>query len=421
MKQGNALVNFVMIALAVALAFYMGIYVYNSFSDPFTTTYAYEYVSNDAVEAEGLLVRWEQPFQKQTGIVDVIRGEGEKVGKNQIVALVHRDSKAVETQAELDQLETEIALLDYALSEGDTTTSSAHLDENILQSMVQLRSSAAINDYSSLEDQTLALKSQVLKRDFTYDENLDFSQLQLQRSQLISQYKSLKNQVSVSTSRIVASEPGTFSALVDGFEEVLTPETIQTITPSQLDQLRQQRMEDTGAPGKLVLSNQWYFVTVLAQEQAQRLKLGQSVLVGFSGDFSQDISMIVERIGEAENERCVVVLSSDSYLKETLLLRQQTAEIIYQRSTGLRVPKTCLRMITETHTDKESGQTVEEKILGLYTLVGGQAEFKKVEIQGEGADYYVVTPATEGSRALRAGDEVIVRATDLYDGKLLTY
>ena len=169
MKQGNALVNFVMIALAVALAFYMGIYVYNSFSDPFTTTYAYEYVSNDAVEAEGLLVRWEQPFQKQTGIVDVIRGEGEKVGKNQIVALVHRDSKAVETQAELDQLETEIALLDYALSEGDTTTSSAHLDENILQSMVQLRSSAAINDYSSLEDQSLALKSQVLKRDFTYD------------------------------------------------------------------------------------------------------------------------------------------------------------------------------------------------------------------------------------------------------------
>jgi hypothetical protein len=53
--------------------------------------------------------------------------------------------------------------------------------------------------------------------------------------------------------------------------------------------------------------------------------------------------------------------------------------------------------------------------------VGGQAEFKQVKIQGEGSDYYVVTPATEGSRALRAGDEIIVRATDLYDGKLLTY
>ena len=38
MKQGNTLVNFVMIALAVALALYMGIYVYRGFSDPFTTT-----------------------------------------------------------------------------------------------------------------------------------------------------------------------------------------------------------------------------------------------------------------------------------------------------------------------------------------------------------------------------------------------
>ena len=41
MKQGNALVNFVMIVMAIALACYMGIYVWNSFSDPFTTTYAH--------------------------------------------------------------------------------------------------------------------------------------------------------------------------------------------------------------------------------------------------------------------------------------------------------------------------------------------------------------------------------------------
>ena len=421
MKQGNALVNFVMIALAVALALYMGIYVYKSFSDPFTTTYAYEYVSNDAVEADGLLVRWEQVFQEQTGIVDVIRGEGEKVGKGQTVALVHRNSQAAEAQADLDQLEMEIALLDYALGQGETTISEARLDETILQSMVGLRASAAVNDYASLEDQTKVLKSQVLRRDFTYNENLDISQLQQQRRELVNQYKNLKNQISGSTSRITAQAAGTFSAFVDGYEELLTPETIQTIMPAQLDELRKRRMEESGAPGKLVTSNQWYFVAAISEEKAQKLKLGQSVLVGFSGDFSQDVSMIVERIGEVENQRCVVVLSSNSYLKETLLLRQQSAEIIYKRSTGLRVPKTSLRMITKTTTDEETGETVEEDILGLYALVGGRAEFKKVEIQGEGSDYYVVTPATEGSRALRAGDEIIVRATDLYDGKLLTY
>ena len=421
MKQGNTLVNFVMIALAVALALYMGIYVYRGFSDPFTTTYAYEYVSNDAVEAEGILVRQERVFQEQVGIVDVTRGEGEKVGKGQTVALVHKDSKAVETQAELDQLELEISLLDFALGQGDTSISTAHLDESILQSMVELRATAAVSDYSDLEDQVRALKSQVLKREYTYDENLDIGQLQQQRSELVNQYKDLKSQISGATSRITASEPGTFSALVDGYEELLTPETIRTITPSRLEELRKRKMDASAAPGKLVTSEKWYFTATLSSENAQRLSVGKTVLVGFSGDFSQDVSMLVELVSEPEDGRCVVVLSSDSYLRETLLLRQQSVEIIYKRSTGLRVPKTCLRMITKTTTDKETGETVEEEILGLYALVGGQAEFKKVEIQGEGSDYYVVTPATEGSRALRAGDEIIVRATDLYDGKLLTY
>ena len=43
MKQGNALVNFVMIALAVALACYLGIYAWDSFNDPYSTTYAYQF------------------------------------------------------------------------------------------------------------------------------------------------------------------------------------------------------------------------------------------------------------------------------------------------------------------------------------------------------------------------------------------
>lgn len=421
MKQGNALVNFVMIALAAALACYLGIYVWDSFNDPFTTTYAYEYVSSEAVEAQGFLARAERVFEPREGIVDVTRSQGEKVGKGQTVALVHRDSQAVEIQAEMDQLALEIALLDYALGEGDGEASAARLDETVLQSMVELRAAAAVNDYSQLEDQVQAVKSQVLKRDYTYGQDLDMSQLKQQRQTLVDQHKALRSQSAGATSRITAPEPGTFSPLVDGYESLLTPETIFTLTPSQLDALQDQRGADSGSPGKLVTSNLWYFVTTLSEADAQRLRAGNTVTVSFSGDFDQDVDMKVEQVGQAENGHCALVLSSERYLRETMLLRQQSAEILFERHSGLRVPKTSLRMVTKTTTDKDTGETVEENILGLYTVVGGQAEFKRVEIQGEGSDYYVVRPATEGSRALRAGDEVIVRATDLYDGKLLEH
>lgn len=421
MKQGNALVNFVMIVLAVALACYLGVYAWDSFNDPFTTTYAYEYVYADAVEARGFLARAERVFPAQSGIVDVTRAEGEKVGKGQSVALVHRDSQAVELQAQLDQLAQEIELLDYALGDGDTEASAAHLDETVLQSMAALRGSVAVNSYAQLEDQVQAVKSQVLKRDYTYGQGLEISQLQQRRQSLVSEYKTLKSQSGGATSRITAPEPGVFSAQVDGYETLLTTQSIFTLTPSQLDALPQQRTADEGAPGKLVTSNIWYYVTALEAGDANRLRAGNAVTVRFSGEFDQEVDMTVEQVGAEENGRCVLVLSSDRYLRESLLLRQQSAEILFAHYSGLRVPKTSLRMITKTSTDKETGETVEENILGLYAVVGGQAEFKQVEIQGEGTDYYVVRAATEGSRALRAGDEIIVRATDLYDGKLLEY
>lgn len=420
MKQGNALVNFVMVMLAVALACYLGFYVWEGFRDPFSTTYAYSYTANDSVEAEGFLVRDELVFPTQSGIVDVTRGEGEKVAAGKQVALVHRDSQAVAVQAQLDALQSEISLLDYALNQGDSA-SSARLDETILQSLVQLRSSAAVSDYSKLEDQVLEVKSQILKRDYTYGQDQDLTDLVQQRQSLAQQYQELKSRSAGATSQITAPVSGIFSALVDGYESLLTPENIFTMTPSQLDSLAKQNVAAESSPGKLVTSNDWYFVTALEQEDAARLTQGGSVTVSFSGDFNQDVSMLVEQVGEAENGRCTVVLSSDRYLSQTILLRSQSIEIVFQSYTGLRVPKTALRMVTKTVKDEQTGQETQVNTLGLYIVIGGQAEFKAVNIVTEGSDYYVVSSATQGSRALRAGDQVIVRATDLYDGKLLEY
>lgn len=421
MKQGNALVNFVMALLALTLACYLGIYIWNAFTDPFTTTYAYEYVAADSVEAEGFLVREEQAFPAQTGIVDVIRREGEKVAVGKSVARVHRDSQALAAQEQLDELSMEISLLDYALGAGDTYSSSARLDESILQSLVQLRSCAAVNDYSQLEDQVMAVKSQVLQRDYIYGQNLDLADLSAQRQALVQQYQALAAQNTSGTSTITAPAAGTFSAMVDGYEELLTPETVFTLTPSQLDELEKRQVSGNSSPGKLITSNQWYFVTALDEDSAQRLRVGSSYTVSFSGDFNQDVSMTVEQIGQGEEGRCAVVFSSTRYLSDTTLLRTQSVEIVFARYSGLRVPKLALRMITRTTTDSDTQEQVETNVLGLYAVVNGQAEFKAVEIVTEGTDYYVVRPATEGSRALRAGEEIIVRATDLYDGKLLEY
>ena len=421
MKQGKSVITFAMAAIAVALVIYFGFYVAKVFSEPYTTALAYTYTSNDSAEAVGILVRQETVLPAQTGIVDVTRSEGEKVGVGQSVAQVYRDSQAQTNQADLEALADQIQLLEYS-SDGGGVDSAAKLDENILQAVTALHAASGVGDYNQLEDQVRTLKSTVLKRGYVYGNGLGSEELTQKLNDLKSQYAALKQQTSSSTSSVRAPQSGVFSTLVDGYETAVTPQTVFQLTPSSLSALLAgQGKESGGGVGKLITATRWYFAAALPVSVAERLKEGSTATLRFTGDFDQDIDMRVDQIGEAEGDKSVVVFSTDRYLSQTTLLRQQTAELIFNSWSGLRIPKQALRMEKSTYTDKETGQEVQNNRLGVYALLGGRAEFKTVEVVTEGDDYYVVCSTTDESDALRAGDEVIVRATELYDGQLLEY
>ncbi len=421
MKQGKPVITVAIAAIAVALVIYFGFYVAKVFSEPYTTALAYTYTSNDSAEAVGILVRQETVLPAQTGIVDVTRSEGEKVGVGQSVAQVYRDSQAQNNQADLEALADQIQLLEYS-SDGGGVDSAAKLDENILQAVTALHAASGVGDYNQLEDQARTLKSTVLKRGYVYGNGLGAEELSQKLNDLKSQYAALKQQTSSSTSTIRAPQSGVFSTLVDGYETAVTPQTVFQLTPSSLSALLAgQGKEAGGGMGKLITSTRWYFAAALPVSVAERLKEGSTATLRFSGDFDQDIDMRVDQVSEAEGDKSVVVFSTDRFLSQTTLLRQQTAELIFNSWSGLRIPKQALRMEKSTYTDKETGQEVQNNRLGVYALLGGRAEFKTVEVVTEGDDYYVVRSTTDESDALRAGDEVIVRATELYDGQLLEY
>ena len=422
MKQGKPVITAVMAALAAALAIYFGFYVFDTFNDPFGTAPVYYYTVNDSVEAEGLLVRDEQVLATQEGIVELTRSEGEKVGAGQTVAMVYRDSQAQDDQAALEALDQEIALLQYAASESGDVESAAKLDEDILQAVVELRASVALEDYSQLEDQVLAVKSQVLKRGYTYGEGLTSADLTARLQDLRTQRSSLSGQSASATTRITAPQSGIFSSLVDGYESVLTTQSVFQLTPSSLRGLLEgDGVTAGGGLGKLICGYRWYFAAALPTDVAQRMREGGAAQVRFTGDFTQDVDMTVEQIGQEENGEQVVVFSSDRYLARTTLLRSQSVEIIFDSWSGLRIPKEALRMESYTYEDEETGEEKEASRLGVYVLLGGKAEFKTVKVVTEGSDYYVVEPTDATSGALRAGDEVITRAVGLYDGQLLEF
>lgn len=423
MKQGKSLITFVILAMAAVLSLYFGYYVFHVLNEPYRTTQAYTYTANDSVTAEGLVVREALLLPAQSGILEITRAEGEKVGKGQQVALVYRDSQAQASQAHIEEMEMDIQLLEEAIAQSGDLESAARLDEDILQAVVDLRASYALGDYTQLRTQAMTVKSNVLKRGYTYGDGLTSADLSARLRDLRTQLDVLTRQSASATTRITASVPGVFSSLVDGYESRLTPESVYQLTPTTLQELiANPAGEDGGSMGKLITSDTWYFAANLPAGAASRLEEGRTATLRFSGELNRDVEMKVERIGPTEDAVTLVVFSSNRYLTLTTLLRHQTVELIFESWSGLRIPKEALRLedVVLDSSDSSSGSSSAPPVTAtrtvVYALVNGRTESREVAIVHEGPDYYVVRPLGSGRKVLRDGDTIITQGTGLQDG-----
>ncbi len=426
MKQPTVITKVVMLMIFLAGMVYLIGAAWQIFTDPFSTIMTYEYTVDDVTEATGWLVRSEVVVPGQGAIVDVLPDQGEKVGAGQTVAVVYRDETALDRSRQRRALELKQQQLSYSLLRGDASWDNQRLDQSIADAIASLHASSASGDLTGLEDQCLTLKSLVLQREATYDGAASIDgMLQSTKAQI----DALDLAAGPDTTAITAPVAGNFSALTDGYESILTPAALENLTPLALEQLTEQTVsESTDAVGKLITDATWYFAVTVSEEVANRLVEGWSVRVRFARDWSGEVSMKTESISAPQNGQVAVVLSSTRSLADTSLLRRQTVELVFDSTTGVRVPKQAIRTIDVTALDPDTGEQVPtgEKQVGLYVLTGRQSEWRPVKILVDDGDYCLAESivsdnptASELKKVLRAGDEVIVAAADLFDGKVV--
>ena len=423
MKDRALGTKFLLALVTLGVLAYFGIQAFRYFTDPLATTAVYAYSVDRSVSLSGYVVRQELVLEDSGGLLRLQRTEGERVSAGGTVALVYSDQASLDRQTELASLEARLEQLQFAQQAAQGAEVSLKLDTQILQEIVDLRGALAADRLDKAETYGQDLRSLVLKRDYTYSETEDLSG---QITELSGQISALRAQAASSTRRITAPEAGLYSAVVDGYERVLTPDTLESLTPSTLTALQADESVRSEV-GKLILGDAWYYAAVVSEADAQTLSEGKSLHLRFSKSVEQDLPVSVYHVSGAESGRVVIVLRGTSYLPELTLLRQQSAEVILGSVSGIRVPREALR--AEKATLDENGQTVTTEQAGVYCLVGMEARFKPVEVVYSGDSFALVrsvydtaagdlTGAQEVAR-LRAGDQVIIAGRDLYDGKVL--
>ena len=424
MKNKTLGMKILLAVVTLGVLGYFAIQAVRYFGDPLTTTLAYPYEVQMTTALSGYVVREETVLPDDTsGLLQLQRAEGERVSAGGVIAVAYADQATLDRQQEIQSLETQIEQLQYAADAALGAEVSLRLDTQILQDIIDYRTALAADRLDQAEDCGQSLRSLVLKRDYTYSDTTDFS---AQVAELQSQLNQLCSQTGASTRRITAPQAGLYSAVVDGYETVLTPQALETLTPSQFSELEPDTSVSSTV-GKLILGDTWYYAAVMDQEEAQLLQESGSLQLRFAKGIGQDLDVSLTRVSEPEDGQVVAVFRGNTYLSELTLLRRQSAEVIRETESGIRVPIEAVRLVEETVTGEDGTETTVSRT-GVYCIVGLEARFKPVDVVYQNEEFALVRSSLEGADGmttaqeeirLREGDEVIVTARDLYDGKII--
>jgi len=384
MKRSDFFIRLTTGVIFLAVACYLGVSLYNAILNVFETTPAVRYSIGETLPAQGYIIRTETVLEESSVAVLPIVGEGEKVAAGQAIAVEYMSTSALEMASEIRSLRLRIAQLESYRGNDDAAS---------FDVIVELSAAVNSHDLRRLDELALNVEATIFSTE-------------TDTSALKSRLESLESR-NIGTRTVVAEMSGTFSNVVDGFEHI-TPDMLYYMSPLELKEQLSSPSNIRGT-GKLITDFKWYYAAIMDYDDAVQLSTGQTKTVQFYGTYNAEVDMVVESIGRREEGLCVVLFSSDRGLHEVTPLRELRADILLDIVTGIRVPMEAI------HLDNDSNTFI-------YIQTSGRAERVDVEIldpPGVIGDSYLVRDGEETGSPLRVDSIIIVKARDLFHGKVV--
>ena len=406
MKQGNKFLRVITVVLAVMVVSYILYNAIESASSGVATAQAVYYTASTGVYTEGFVIRQESAIPADYDLVLPTKAEGEKVAAGEEVALSFRTTAALERQQEIQTLENSVQQLETALGYQTSLTDGDAVAQRMIETAAEFSAQTARGNLAAAAQTGSTLKSLVLRQGAGAE---DDSALRGQISQLEAQLSQLEAGAAGDTAVVTASRAGYYSAACDGYETLLSPEYLETVTPDAFQSLWEQDPPQAPArtAGRLIDSPRWYYATLVDKAYMEDIQRGQTLTVVLGGEVNRELEMTVTRADRSGTEYGLLVLSSDWQLFEVSGLRVLQADVIFQSYSGLRVPKEAVCY------SEDSGSA------GVYVLVSGKAVWKNVELLYDNGENYIAALDQSSTDNLWPEDLILLDTNDLYDGKVV--
>ena len=232
MKKARISTLFTVLAL-IAVGIYILYQVTANLTQQIRTVDVLEVTVEDKISARGMFVREQLVVTAsgKTGTAEYLVQDGDKVSKGQKLAVLFEGDAARVAYSQADELEERLAAVEYAYSMITSGVDSQKMDQLIFDDIAAITESLSQGDAGRVGSDYSALQQLVVSRGATEDDKAAFEG---QISQLKQEIASYQKQYSGSSSSLRAPDSGYFTGGLDGYEAVLTPELLETVSPQEL-------------------------------------------------------------------------------------------------------------------------------------------------------------------------------------------
>ncbi|MBQ2686336.1 MAG: hypothetical protein IJF55_01210 [Clostridia bacterium] len=443
-QDKKKLASIIAVSLAVViLVIDIGYHTSKSLADGVNTLPVKENKYDAAINTSAYLVKDEQyVYSSMTGNVEYYIKSGSKVSKNEPLAGVYYKSggsySLIETLTRLNLMREAIVLASRQWDEATETSLDARINA-VYDSIYNCLADKRIGDADLYRE---SLRALLLAKE-VMNNNLSISSALKACDDAIS---AVREKVGYPVETVKLQSAGWFFSEIDGYEERIdldgalslsVKEAEKLFDPLYADEKEENPVVTTSAPeeaetpeegedseedsddpgldiykeksciGKIVESETFRAVCIVSSAETSKLSIGKRYQCRV-GDF--EVEMTLEKIiFEKGSDKRVLILSCNTQDPSHPFERITDISIIYASYKGFKIPTSAIREI--------------DGVYGVYIKRGFIVQFREVVPLFAENGMMIVTNDKERSsgsyKLIAQNDNVILKGTDLYDGKIL--
>lgn len=227
-------------------------------------------------------------------------------------------------------------------------------------------------------------------------------------SELSKVVSSMEKALGEPTRILVAEESGWFAYGVDGYETVVSAETVKNQDYASLAALfdKDRTVTPSGA-GRMITSHKVYAVAFMENEFASTFVIGRQYSVDVN---DKTLSLTLEKTMRQDGEGMTAMIFSTLSLTESLAMKRITnMTLTVETHEGFKIPTSAI--------------TVYKGVQGVFILKGFVVQFREISVVYRKDSMMIAEPSPKDKsgqfKLLSENDNIIIKGEDLYDGKII--